>query len=296
MRMRPLMSLAALCACTSLAFSCGSSSSGGSGGPSSSFPPAPTGPPSAAEEELNKLLQGQYPGGSPAGSGQEDDSIELASPAKTDPLERTRADPGQSLQIAVGYTSTAPITDICIGFGSPQSAWCIPKSSAKASGTDTKGALGVSLSIDAALCAKLGKICHDIRCYEFAKTSAGTFSKSNINLLAAACGSCSEPSCKALLKDCVPPDTGACNANCFASCQSLCKMESVCNGLDDPGCAQACAQTASQPGVKPPTDACSLASKSFFDCAAGTYDASVGACDVNAACGSLEASMNAACK
>jgi hypothetical protein len=49
----------------------------------------------------------------------------------------------------------------------------------------------------------LSSICHDIRCYEFAQTSGGTFSQANINLLAAACGGCDEPSCQDLLDMCV---------------------------------------------------------------------------------------------
>jgi hypothetical protein len=58
------------------------------------------------------------------------------------------------------------------------------------------------MQVSQSLCGSLSSICHSIKCYEFAVTSAGTISRANITDLAVACNNCSEPSCKGLLQQC----------------------------------------------------------------------------------------------
>ena len=83
-------------------------------------------------------------------------------------------------------------------------AWCIPVSSprVRTTGDGQQGAAVAELQFPPELCGMLSQLCHDIRCYESARTSAGTFSRANINMLAYACASCDEPSCQSLLDDC----------------------------------------------------------------------------------------------
>lgn len=59
--------------------------------------------------------------------------------------------------------------------------------------------------IDPTVCNDIAQICHDIKCYEFAYTSAGQISQANLQDIALICGACNEPSCLSLL------DEGTCN-------------------------------------------------------------------------------------
>ncbi len=196
---------------------------GGGGGNNSNLPPIPDGPPSESEMQLNALLRGHHDEGEPSGEPNVDPAIEVSSAAggeANDGTSRTRhtTSDGQSVRVGIGYRSTSPVDAVCIGFGSPDQAWCIPASSDRVerTGDDTEGALAVELEFPPELCAMLGTICHDIRCYEFARTSDGTFSRSNINMLAYACGSCDEPSCRSLIADCsgAPQGGAGCSPNC----------------------------------------------------------------------------------
>lgn len=76
----------------------------------------------------------------------------------------------------------------------------------------TSGTLQFPMMIPSDICGDLSSICHDIKCYEYAVTSAGRVSRANINSIAVQCGNCSEPSCQDLLDDCEllpdPPDPG----------------------------------------------------------------------------------------
>ena len=177
---------------------------------SSGLPPIPTGPPSTAEELLNDLIRQQYPSGSAASSSRTvDPSIAISSGAdgaSTDgSLTRLPVSPDDTIRPGIGFDSpTAPVDAVCVGFGSPDNAWCIPTDDAGAlvTGDGARGAAAVPVTVPAELCAQLSQICHDIRCYEFARTSAGTFSADNVNMLAFACGQCDEPSCQSLLDSC----------------------------------------------------------------------------------------------
>jgi len=175
---------------------CGPSSSG-SGGYAG-------GGPNEATTLLNDLLRKQFPEGQPANLGQTDPTVIIDSTNGRQTAGPSVLMNGQSLPVAIGYKSTVPVDAICIGFGSPADAWCVPTTSANVdtSGTTTSGAALLAIAIPPDLCDQLGSICHDIICYEFARTTAGTFSQANINQLASACGGCDEPSCQSLLTDC----------------------------------------------------------------------------------------------
>lgn len=193
---------------------CSVYSGGGGGGDSGPVdgdgPPIPTGPPSDAEQRLQALLQQAYPTGVMVAGPGTDDSVVLAAPA--DPLKRAPLTSGAPLSVGIDFTAQSPVTAICVGFGSPNNALCVPTGAPGIvqSGSPTQGAIGLTLPVPADLCAMLSSICHDIRCYEFAQTDAGTFSAANIHLLASACGNCDEPSCQELLDSCVVGCEPAC--------------------------------------------------------------------------------------
>lgn len=180
--------------------------------PGGGFPPAPSGPPSSAEDLLNAAFRSAYPAGAPSGdvSGNIDASLVLGGPSSASG-PRAQAELGAQTFVGVQYAGAAsPVDAICVGFGSAASAWCIPRSSAGliTSGDATTGAIVAPVTFPPSVCGMLSSICHDIRCYEFARTAAGTFSRANINLLAMACGNCDEPSCQSLLTMCEEPGTG----------------------------------------------------------------------------------------
>lgn len=175
----------------------------------SSWPSAPEGPPSAAEQLLMDYLRAQYPGGFDAIPGTEERANILGSGSG---LARAPAMEGVPIPIAIQYSLPASPSDLsidamCVGFGSAARAYCIPRSDLSSTSDGETGVLGLSLRFPPEMCSMLSSICHDIRCYEFARTSAGTFSRANLSLLAAQCGGCDEPSCQSLLDSC-----GSCDA------------------------------------------------------------------------------------
>ena len=219
----------AVAVATCVVFGCGND--GGSTTPTNGgSPPVPTGPPTEAEMELLNLLQAAYPMGTRVAGPGEDDSVDVASNLNSDPLARAQLNPGENLTIQIGFTSpNNPVDAVCVAFGSPQNAFCVPANSpgVTTAGDGNQGALGLDVPISAALCGMLSQICHDIRCYEFARTSAGTFSRANINLLAAACGNCDEPSCQSLLG----PECQSTGSQCTPACAAdeTC-VDGVCVG------------------------------------------------------------------
>ena len=72
----------------------------------------------------------------------------------------------------------------------------------------TSGTGSFQFQVTPELCNNLSKICHDVRCYEFAYTSAGRISQSNLTQLALLCGDCDEPSCRGLI------DQEVCTIDC----------------------------------------------------------------------------------
>lgn len=66
-------------------------------------------------------------------------------------------------------------------------------------GGATAGTGNFQFALQAGICDDLSSICHDIKCYEFAQTSAGAISRGNIRDVAMLCGNCDEPSCQGLV-------------------------------------------------------------------------------------------------
>lgn len=76
--------------------------------------------------------------------------------------------------------------------------------------TPEEAAAGIAsfvFQVDPALCEDISRICHDIRCYEFAQTASGAISQADLQDIALVCGACDEPSCLSLL------DEETCNGN-----------------------------------------------------------------------------------
>lgn len=63
------------------------------------------------------------------------------------------------------------------------------------------GVGALPFNIDPSVCENIAEICHDIKCYEFAYTDAGTISQSDLQDIALICGACEEPSCLDLLDE-----------------------------------------------------------------------------------------------
>lgn len=58
------------------------------------------------------------------------------------------------------------------------------------------GSATLTFTIDPSVCEDIAQICHDLLCYEFAKTSAGNITPANFQDVALLCGACNEPSCQ----------------------------------------------------------------------------------------------------
>jgi len=154
------------------------------------------------EDALNEWLRAQYPEGYEAGASAEDvgvDYSEEPGPSGYFPVWSSSV-----VSPSVSYSTEAPVTALCVGFGDPADAWCIPTShpDVTTSGSDTDGRASLALTLPPELCAGLSEICHDITCYEFAETEWGTFSAADVEFLAAACGACDEPSCQDFIDEC----------------------------------------------------------------------------------------------
>jgi len=148
------------------------------------------------EDALNEWLRAQYPEGSPPPQGAANE-VPLSDAGDASP--RTPVWSNQVLLSRV-RTDGAPIDSFCMSFGAIEDGWCIP---ADDPDVDVQGdSATLSLTMPPELCANLSQICHDIRCYEFATTSQGTFTAGNVAYLAAACGQCDEPSCADLIDSC----------------------------------------------------------------------------------------------
>ncbi|MGA1525617.1 MAG: hypothetical protein ACO4CZ_16755, partial [Planctomycetota bacterium] len=85
------------------------------------------------------------------------------------------------------------------------------------------GTGNLAFQVPADICSQLSSICHQIQCYEFAVTDAGTISRANIMDVAMQCGNCDEPSCQQLIQGCQGPGggvtwfgswNGSCSQNC----------------------------------------------------------------------------------
>jgi hypothetical protein len=132
----------------------------------------------------------------------------------------------------VDYQTDDPVQSFCMSFGRPEDGWCIPVTDPDVTqtGDETDGSLQLSVQMPPELCAQLSQICHDIKCYEFAETSAGTFTAANVAFLAAACGNCDEPSCQDLIDECTTE--GYCLSDAECEADQMC-VQGTCVGVGD---------------------------------------------------------------
>ncbi len=116
------------------------------------------------------------------------------------------ANSGAPMALQVGQTASANIpfnapngnvTAIGMRFGSTGPINFVPINTNNA----TSGTGSFQFQVTAEMCNNLSKICHDVRCYEFAYTSSGQVSQANLNQIALMCGNCDEPSCRGLIDE-----------------------------------------------------------------------------------------------
>jgi LSD1 subclass zinc finger protein len=119
-----------------------------------------------------------------------------------------KAEAGDELSVAVPFNApNGNVIGAGIRFGDTGPIRTVPVGGAMGS---TSGTLRFNAAIPSDICNKLSKVCHDIKCYEFAVTSAGRVSRANITSMAMLCGNCDEPSCKGLVDPaaCETPPVG----------------------------------------------------------------------------------------
>ena len=184
------------------------------------------GDPTATLNENLELPPGSYQVTDPG----TDTTIEIPGGSATPPPGGVMAtQPGDMMNIAIPFS--APNGNVVAGgirFGTSGPVNVVPIAGAQG---QTSGSLQFQVGIPASVCGNLSSICHNIICYEFAVTDAGTISRANINSIALQCGQCDEPSCQQLLMDC--DDTcGPTDFDCGDG--ATCVLASqVCNGSSD---------------------------------------------------------------
>jgi hypothetical protein len=105
--------------------------------------------------------------------------------------------PGDVLQVSISFQAAeGNVVGAGIRFAEdgPIRTIQIPDASGLSEGT-----LDFDVEIPADICDDLSRICHDIKCYEFAVTSEGKVSRANIVDIGLVCGGCDESSCRSLL-------------------------------------------------------------------------------------------------
>lgn len=115
----------------------------------------------------------------------------------TPPLE---VHPGDRITLSIPFTAAnSNVVGAGIRFGDGGPIDVVPISGAQG---QNSGTMEFDVVIPDSVCDDLSRICHDIRCYEFAVTDVGNVSAANIGDIALACGGCDEPSCQSLLTSC----------------------------------------------------------------------------------------------
>jgi len=105
---------------------------------------------------------------------------------------------GDQMANTISFTSiSANITAVGMRFGNSGPITFVPLSQAEIN----SGIASLNFSIDPGVCENISEICHDIKCNEFAMTSAGKISQADLQDIALICGACSEPSCLELLDE-----------------------------------------------------------------------------------------------
>ena len=135
-----------------------------------------------------------------------DETVQISTTSGGGPAAPVMA--GGTMNVNVPFNApNANVVGVGIRFGDSGTIMTIPNSTMGRS----SGTLSANITVPPAICGMLSKICHDIKCYEFAVTSVGKVSRANIMSLALMCGNCSEPSCRDLLPNmCVDPGQGSC--------------------------------------------------------------------------------------
>jgi hypothetical protein len=199
--MKRLLCLLALCPLAlTLAPACSSGGSGGGGGGTD-----------RAEAALNESIDLGPNESAPLVGAETDESIQvenLAPAGKHVPIA-----PGSTMTVTIPFSAPeGNVIGAGIRFGAngPVRVVSLPDYAGQ-----TQGSLSFSVAVPASVCNSLSSICHDIKCYEFAVTSAGLISRANITAVALQCGACDEPSCKDLLDQCgAVTVTGTWQGNC----------------------------------------------------------------------------------
>lgn len=107
---------------------------------------------------------------------------------------------GDEMNNAVSFQSpTADITAVGMRFGNSGPITFVPLTPDEIA----NGVASLPFAIDPAVCEDIAQICHDIKCNEFAMTSAGKISQADLQDIALICGACDEPSCLELLDETV---------------------------------------------------------------------------------------------
>ncbi|WP_378177180.1 YfaP family protein [Aquimarina sp. SS2-1] len=109
---------------------------------------------------------------------------------------------GQAMTNSISFNApNGNVNAVGMRFGTTGPIYFVPINTNGA----TSGAGNFDFLINQGICADLSQVCHDIKCYEFAQTSAGNISRGNIRDVAMLCGNCDEPSCQGLVD---PADCG----------------------------------------------------------------------------------------
>jgi hypothetical protein len=190
---------------------CASCSTGSGGGKDGGAAPSGGGRPSAGTPE-GAMYDGIV---LPPGSEEREDAAE--DPFTTVPMggstsESQDVKPGGVITVSLPFNAQGGnVVGAGIRFSDSGPFKFIPIPAARG---QKSGTLSFQFQAPPGVCGSLSSICHQIKCYEFAVTAAGTISKANITQLAIACNNCTEPSCQSLLKECKIGDAGADGGSC----------------------------------------------------------------------------------
>jgi hypothetical protein len=107
---------------------------------------------------------------------------------------------GDEMNNTISFESpTATITAVGMRFGNTGPITFVPLTPEEIA----SGICSFPFTIDPTVCEDISQICHDIKCNEFAMTSAGKISQADLQDIALICGACDEPSCLELLDESV---------------------------------------------------------------------------------------------
>lgn len=144
-----------------------------------------------------------------------DSTVIVSAGSSPTPTSPAPAQPGDVINVQIPFQAPqGNVIGAGIRFGTSGPIRVVEIPAAKG---QTSGVLTFDMQIPSSICGNLSKICHDIKCYEFAVTDAGLVSAATLAPMALMCGGCDEPSCQSLL-DCTD-DGGA--GGCAEACAKL---------------------------------------------------------------------------